>query len=117
MSPPCCASWCLAKLNGEIIARAAHQGDALSLDIWRVAGEALAVGVYTLDHVLGPEVIIVGGALTQAGDILFKPMHDKLQQESRRYDANLVRLAVLGEKTGLMGGVALALRSLEELGT
>jgi glucokinase len=105
----------LTKLNGEIIARAAHEGDVLSLEIWRVAGEALGVGVYTLDHILGPEVIIIGGALTQAGDILFKPMHEKLQQESRRYDPKLVRLAVLGEKTGLMGGVALALRSLEEV--
>jgi glucokinase len=105
-----------AKLNGEIIARAAHQGDAVSLRIWRQAGEALAVGVYTLDHVLGPEVIIIGGALTQAGDILFEPMHEKLQREWRGYDPDLVRLAVLGETTGLMGGVALALRALEDAG-
>jgi glucokinase len=84
-----------AKLNGEIIARAAHQGDAVSLRIWRQAGEALAVGVYTLDHVLGPEVIIIGGALTQAGDILFEPMHEKLQREWRGYDPDLVRLALI----------------------
>jgi glucokinase len=102
-----------ARLNGEIIARAAQQGDAVSQGIWRVAGEALALGVFTLDRILGPEVIIIGGALTQAGEILFKPMRDKLQQESRRYDPELVRLAALGEKTGLMGGVALALRALE----
>jgi len=102
------------RLNGEIVARAAHQGDRVALRIWREAGEALALGVWSLDHLLGPEVIIIGGALAQAGDILFNPMYERLQQEGRqRFDPRLVRMAALGERTGLMGGVALALRSQE----
>lgn len=100
-----------SKLNGEIIARAAHRGDEVALRIWREAGEALAVAVYSLAMILGPEVIIIGGALTQGGDLLFRPMYEKLEKESRgRYNTQQVRMAMLGEKTGLMGGVALALQ-------
>lgn len=104
----------LTKLNGEIIARAAHQGDSVALRIWRQAGDALGVAVWTLDHLLGPEVVIIGGALVQAGDILFQPMYERLKYESPdRFDTDLVRIATLGETTGLMGGVALALRGVE----
>jgi len=99
------------RLNGELIARAAQQGDEVALRIWREAGEALAVAIYSLAMLLGPEVIIIGGALAQAGDILFKPMYEKLEQESGgRFDPRQVRMAALGERAGLMGGVALALR-------
>lgn len=103
-----------SQLNGEIIARAAYQGDEIALRIWREAGQALGVAIYSLDHLLGPEVIIIGGALTRAGDLIFEPMYERLNQESRgRFDPRQVRMAALGERTGLMGGVALALRMVE----
>ncbi len=106
-----------AQLNGEIIARAAQQGDELALRIWQEAGEALGVAIYSLAMLLGPEVVIIGGALAQAGDILLKPMYQKLEQESRgRFDPNQVHMAALGERTGLMGGVALALRHIDTQG-
>ena len=99
------------RLNGEIIAHAAQQGDEVALRILREAGEALGVAIYSLAMILGPEVIIIGGAVAQAGDLLFKPMYEKLEQESSgRFDPRQVRMAALGERTGLMGGVALALR-------
>jgi len=101
------------RLNGEVIARAAHQSDQVALRIWRQAGEALGTAIFSLDHLLGPEVIIIGGALAQAGDVLFDPMYEKLKEEYRgRFNPDLVRMATLGERTGLMGGVALALRHL-----
>jgi glucokinase len=103
-----------SKLNGELIARAAQQGDEVALGIWREAGEALGLAVVSLEKLLGPEVIIIGGALAQAGDILWQPLVDTIGQASRqRFERCRLRLAALGERTGLMGGVALALRHLE----
>lgn len=102
------------QLNGELIARAAQRGDEVALKIWREAGEALGVAIYSLAMLLGPEVIIIGGALAQAGDLIFKPMYEKLNQESGgRFDPRQVRMAALGERAGLMGGVALALRMVK----
>jgi glucokinase len=102
------------KLNGQLIARAAQQGDEVALRIWRDAGEAVGLAVVSLDKLLGPEVIVIGGALAQAGDILWEPMYETIAQASRqRLKRHSVRVAALGERTGLMGGVALALRQLE----
>jgi len=51
--------------------------------------------------------------LAQAGDILWKPMYETIAQASRqRLKRHSVRMAALGDRTGLMGGVALALRHL-----
>jgi glucokinase len=103
------------KLNGELIARAAQQGDEVALRIWREAGEAVAVAVASLKGLLGPEVLVIGGALAQAGEILWKPLYEALDRESRgRMKHETVRMAALGERTGLMGGVALALRQVEQ---
>jgi len=100
-----------ARLNGEIIARAARRGDEVALRIWGEAGRALGVAIYSLAMLLGPEVFIIGGALAQAGELIFKPMYEKLDQESGgRFDRRQVRMAALGARAGLMGGVALALR-------
>jgi len=101
------------RLNGEAIAGAAQQGDEVALRIWREAGEAVGLAVVSLDKLLGPEVIVIGGALAQAGDILWKPMYETIAQASRqRLKRHSVRMAALGDRTGLMGGVALALRHL-----
>jgi glucokinase len=101
------------ELSGELIARAAHRGDEVALRIWRQAGEALGLAVVSLEKLLGPEAIIIGGALAQAGDILLEPMFEAIDSASRdRIDHDRVRLAALGERTGLLGGVALALRRM-----
>lgn len=100
-----------ARLNGEIIARAARWGDQVALRIWREAGKALGVAIYSLAMLLGPEVFIIGGALAQAGQLLINPMYERLEEESRgRFDPRRVRMAALGAEAGLMGGVALALQ-------
>jgi glucokinase len=103
------------RLNGELIARAAQQGDQVALRIWREAGEAVGVAVASLENLLGPELFVIGGALAQAGEILWKPLYETLDRESRqKVSHDSVRMAALGERTGLMGGVALALRHLED---
>ena len=107
-----------SKLNGELIARAAQQGDSVALRIWRQAGEALGLAVVSLEKVLGPEVIIIGGALAQAGDILWGPVYETIGQASRQqFERDRLRIAALGERTGLMGGVALALLHVEDQGS
>ena len=102
-----------ARLNGEVVGRAAQQGDEIALRIWRMVGEGLATGVYSLAMILAPQVVIIGGALAQAGDLVFKPMFEKLDYEaSGRFNRAQVRMAALGERAGLIGSVTLALRMI-----
>ena len=63
-------------------------------------------------------MIVIGGALAQAGDILWEPLYETVGQASRqRLKRDSVRMAALGERTGLMGGVALSMRRVENEGS
>jgi glucokinase len=105
------------ELDGALIAQAAQRGDEVALEIWRQAGKAVGVAVVSLESLLGPEMFVIGGALVQAGEILWNPLYETVDHESRnRLGRDSVRMAALGERTGLMGGVALALRQLEDQG-
>ena len=61
------------------VARAAHAGDPVALDIWHRAGAALAESVHAASHGVADEYSW-GGKLFDAGDILFTPFQETLRR-------------------------------------
>jgi len=65
-------------------------------------------------NMLSPEMVIVGGGIAQAGDVLWGPLlrtvHALALTESRR--ACRVVPAELGDDAGVMGGVTLVMQEL-----
>lgn len=93
------------------VLEAARAGDAAAKAVWTDAVEALSIGLSHIVAMTGPEVIVIGGGLAQAGDELFVPLGAALERRltfQRR--PRLVR-AHLGENAGLLGS-ALAARHL-----
>jgi glucokinase len=89
------------------------EGDADARAVWDEAVDALAFVLAVTAAVAAPELIIVGGGLSGAGDVLLEPLRRGL---ARRLTApqrhpELVR-AVLGEQAGLLGAALLAWRQL-----
>lgn len=94
----------------EVLDRA-RAGDAAAAGVWADGVEALSIGLSHIVAMTGPEVIVIGGGLAQAGDELFLPLEEALARRltfQRR--PRLVR-AHLGENAGLLGS-ALAARHL-----
>ncbi|MEZ6190971.1 MAG: ROK family protein [Phycisphaerales bacterium] len=59
----------------------AHEaGDERATSIWRDAVGHLARGVATLANIFDPEVIVIGGGITRAGDALFLPLCQAVAQ-------------------------------------
>ncbi len=95
----------------EMLARTAagdRAGEGVLADIGSVVGQVLA----NLCNLLNPERIVVGGELSQAGEVLLAPMRTAL----RRYALSLVRDVDvvagelgLGARVGALGGAALIL--------
>lgn len=85
---------------------AAHQaGDAEATRAWLRSVHLLACGIASLINVADPEVIIIGGGIARAGDGLFVPLREKLDQMEWRPHGQRVRLvtATLGEYAGAVG--------------
>lgn len=78
--------------------------------IWDDAVCALADGLAMLVTVLGPERIVLGGGLAQAGRALFAPLAKELTSRVRVQPVPELVPARFGERAGLAGAALLALR-------
>ncbi len=102
-------------VRGEHVTRAAGEGDPAAIEtMGRLAGW-LALGLSNLVNALDPEVIVVGGGLAEAGDVLIRPTREAFDAlvEARSERAGLrVELATLGHRAGAVGAGLLAERRL-----
>ena len=68
----------LMKLEAKDIFDAAREGDAFSLDLVDYEAEYLALGIANILNIINPEVVVLGGGVALAGDILLNPMREKM---------------------------------------
>lgn len=100
----------LARVDGRVVGQAALQGDALALDVVRDAGRIVGLGIVTLLHLFNPEIVLVGGGVTNVGELLFAPMRQAIEEASldAAYWQELVLGSpALGEDVSLIGAAVL----------
>jgi glucokinase len=102
-------------VTGAIVADAARGGDTVARGILVEVGHRLGVGIAGLVNVLDPDVVIVGGGVSQAGDLLLDPARDAyrrtVEARDRRPDVPILR-AALGVDAGAIGAAALVFERL-----
>ena len=106
----------LEHLQPEMVEQAARAKDPLALDIMQTAGRYLGVGIANLLHIFNPEIVVIGGGVSRAGELIFNPIHQEV--EKRAMPAFRARVSIvpspLGDDVGLYGAVALALAQATE---
>ncbi|GAA2759218.1 ROK family protein [Actinopolymorpha rutila] len=93
------------------VALRVRDGDPDALAVWDEAVAALVTVLHTAVTLLGPEVVIIGGGLAEAEDLLLDPLRRGLEERltfQRR--PRLVR-AALGDQAGCLGAALLAERT------
>lgn len=101
----------LSSVTAEVVAAAAESGDVLAGEVMHTAGMNLGVGVVNLIHVFNPELIIIGGGCSKAGDLLFGPVREVVAERVIRDITVDIVPASLGDDPGLLGAVALVLEN------
>ena len=88
---------------------AAREGDAGSRRVIGDAGRALGQVVATLLNVLNPEMLIVGGELAGAGDLLLDGIRESVARAALPETSRGAQLVagVLGERAQVLGALAL----------
>jgi glucokinase len=100
----------LTQISGATVGKAAQSGDPLALDIVREGGRMVGLGLVSLLHLFNPEIVIVGGGVSNLGDLLFTPMREAIQEYciDRAYWTDLhIERAALGENVSIFGAAAL----------
>jgi glucokinase len=92
---------------------AARKRDADACRIWIASVRSLAAGIASLINALDPEVVILGGGITQAGAALFRPLQDFLNQFEWRPGGARARIvrAKLGDRAGAFGAAWQAIQA------
>lgn len=98
-------------VQGEHVTKAAQAGDPVAVEALRVTGNWLGRGLADLTAVLDPEVFVIGGGVSDAGDLLLTSATAVLAEKiigGQHRPAPVVRLAELGNTAGLIGAADLA---------
>ena len=106
----------LEKITAEIVYTAAKKGDGLANEIVRDTARYLGAGIATLLNVVNPDVVVVAGGVTAAGDALFVPLRTEARRRAFTPAVNACRI-VPGELPGTAGVVgAVATFKMSHLG-
>ncbi len=92
----------------EVIARRAE--DPRASDVWAQAVQALALAFTTCTMLLDPELIVIAGGLSAAGEALLEPLQVELAKLVLWRQPPALRLSPLGARAGLIGAALLARR-------
>ena len=94
----------------EVVVRA-RNGDAAAKQVVEQSATYLGMGIANIVSILNPEMIVLGGGLMQAADLLLEPVRRTVAQWAQPVAAQQVRIEMtqLGEDAGLLGAARLAL--------
>jgi len=104
------------KVNAEAVHKAAQNGDTLAKEIIAQTGYYVGVGLANLINIFNPELIVIGGGLSNIGDMLLEPAYKAAGERAYRAAFDSVRFAraELGRNSGVIGAAAYAFREIEK---
>jgi len=104
----------LNQISAEIVAKAANQGDKLGRSIMEETGEYLGTGVANIINLFNPELVIMGGGVARAGDLIFEPLKKAVQKRAFSVSAEAAKIipVSLGKDCSVIGAAALVLKEM-----
>jgi glucokinase len=102
------------QITPELVCRAAEAGDPAARSIFEKAGHALGLGLVSLADIVSPPRIIVGGGITQAGDLLLEPARKVVRERAFPPQHRMTEIvpAALGDLSATFGAAALVFHDL-----
>ncbi|MFN8113413.1 MAG: ROK family protein [Solirubrobacterales bacterium] len=102
-------------VDGHLVVDSAKEGDEVSIDLLRVLGERLGIGIANAINALDPDVVAIGGGVSTAGELLLEPA----RRVAKAYvlpgvgTKTEIRLSEHGPKAGVLGAAILAKEELK----
>jgi glucokinase len=96
----------------EVLEGLAH-GDRRSADALATAAYHLAIGLANVITMIGPDRIVIGGGVAEAGDIVFEPIRDAVRSRLTLVPPEVIQIvpASLGSEAGAIGAALSAIGS------
>jgi glucokinase len=98
------------EITGPLVTELAHDGDVAAREAVLTLGGHFGVGMTSLVNVFNPEVVVVGGGLVAAGELLLEPARAVVAERALAPARDQVRIvaARFGAESGMLGAAGLA---------
>jgi glucokinase len=103
------------RITAEQVFRLATEGDKVAQSIVQNVHTYLGIALANIVHLINPGVIILGGQVAQAGDLLIKPLQIRVHDLCLAAANSSLRIvqSSLGSEANIVGAVTLALQDIE----
>lgn len=100
-----------SEMTPKLLSEAARKGDKIAKKIWKEVGKHLGVVIASLINILDLETIVIGGGISNAGELLLDPAREEVNRRIsyrpyRRF--KIVRTALGSVDAGIIGAASLA---------
>ena len=101
-------------VTAEAVCDAAAAGDAYAVSVVEETARILAVAVANLVHLLNPEMIVIGGGVAGAGEVLFGPLRAEVRRRTFRRAREACRIVAgqLPATAGMVGAAGILRRAV-----
>jgi glucokinase len=98
----------IEEITAETVAIAADSGDALAKDVMDRVAYYLGIGVVNLVNIFNPDMVIIGGGMSELGEMLIGPSRRLVKERAFSISSQAVRIvtAQLGNEAGIYGAAA-----------
>jgi glucokinase len=97
------------EITGLLITELAQDGDELAREVIATIGTHLGVGIANIANMLNPEVVVIGGGVIAADELLLAPAREVVLARALAPSRDVrIERAVFGPEAGLIGAAALA---------
>jgi glucokinase len=96
------------RITAQIVYEASKRGDAVAREVVRETARFLGAGVSNLINIFNPDVVVLAGGVTQAGDALFEPLRAEVRRRAFQSAVEACRIVpgALPLSAGVVGAVA-----------
>jgi glucokinase len=103
--------------SGPLVTELAHDGDAVAIEALTLIGARLGVAIASLVNIFNPEIVVVGGGVIAAGELLLAPARAVVAERALPPSRDVVRIvaARFGAEAGMVGAAMLAFNGLARL--
>jgi glucokinase len=104
------------ELAGPLVTELAHDGDAAAIEVLTLIGTRLGVAIATYVNIFNPQVVVIGGGVIGAGELLLGPARAEVAARALPPSRDEVKIvaARFGVEAGMIGAAALAYEGLAE---
>lgn len=105
------------EIDGTAVTEAAIAGDRTAVAVLALIGRRLGAALTSFANIFNPDVIVVGGGVIAAGELLLSPAREEVRSRALPpMNATPVLAAELGPDAGMIGAAAMARIELEREG-